>query len=90
MSDVPRPRDGVESAIRAYPTLVWCFAQGDHGRSRCRRIPREGLVLGQESAVFDVPFDDARLAPRHAEIRREGGEGVVRDLGSSTGTRLNG
>ena len=72
------------------PTLVRMFSgRGSLGTQR-RRIPRAGLLLGREEAVFDDAFDDMRMSIRHAEIRMEGGRVLVRDHGSETGTRLNG
>jgi DNA-binding NtrC family response regulator len=47
-------------------------------------------VLGRGEAVFDEPFDDPAMSPRHAEISLQGTQAVVHDLGSSGGTRLNG
>jgi DNA-binding NtrC family response regulator len=90
MSEKPRPGDGVECAHRTYPTLVWCFADDRYGPPARRRIPRDGMVLGRECAAFDRPLDDARLADQHAALRRQGGEVLLRDLGSGGGTRLNG
>jgi DNA-binding NtrC family response regulator len=40
--------------------------------------------------IFDEPFDDPAMAPRHAEIQLQGKSAVVNDLGSGAGTRLNG
>src|SRR5438093_9424231 len=72
------------------PTFVLLFlGRGSLGTQR-RRIPRAGLLLGREEAVFDDAFDDMRMSIRHAEIRMEGGKVLVRDHGSETGTRLNG
>jgi len=56
---------------------------------RCA-IPRGGLLLGYGAQVFERPFDDPAMAPRHAEIRLDGGGAVVNDLGAAGGTHLNG
>src|SRR5436305_5209464 len=72
------------------PTLVLTFAgRGNGGTQRCR-IPPVGLLLGRGALVFDEPFGDLRMSARHAELRIDGGQVLVRDLGSETGTRLNG
>src|SRR4051794_17234833 len=72
------------------PTLVRMFSgRGSLGTQR-RRIPRGGLLLGREEAVFDDAFDDLQMSIRHAEIRMEDGKVLIRDHGSETGTRLNG
>ena len=48
------------------------------------------LVLGS-SADCDVQLDEAGVAPRHAEIRLLDGNALcLKDLGSETGTLLNG
>lgn len=72
------------------PTLVLSFAQGGYGRTQRRRIPPEGLLLGREALVFEDAFDDPRMSLRHAEVRIEGDQVMVRDLGSVHGSRLNG
>ena len=60
------------------------------GPSQARPIPRHGVLLGRGEVVFELPFADPAMAPRHAEIVRQGGHAVVHDLGSAGGTRLNG
>jgi DNA-binding NtrC family response regulator len=47
-------------------------------------------VIGRGEVVFDRAFDDPAMAQRHAEVRLQGGQAVVRDLGSPAGTRVNG
>jgi DNA-binding NtrC family response regulator len=59
-------------------------------RPGSRAIPLDGILLGRGERVFDEPFDDPALSVRHAEVHVQGAEAVVRDLGSRTGTRLNG
>lgn len=49
----------------------------------------ESIVLGS-SAECDVQLDEDGVATRHAEIRLQDGGLLLRDLGSSTGTLLNG
>jgi hypothetical protein len=46
-------------------------------------------VLGRGSDA-DIVLDDAGVSRRHAEIRVEAGHAVVRDLGSTNGTYLDG
>jgi DNA-binding NtrC family response regulator len=74
----------------ARPALVLAFSGSAGGGGQPRQIPRGGLVLGRDAAVFDDAFRDPRMAARHAEVRLEGGRAVLRDLGSEAGTRLNG
>src|SRR5437763_11717925 len=91
MADSPTTRGGVPpDGSVLEPTLVGMFSgRGSLGTQR-RRIPRAGLLLGREEAVFDDAFDDMRMSIRHAEVRMEGGKVLVRDHGSENGTRLNG
>ena len=50
----------------------------------------ESIVLGS-SADCDVQLDEAGVSPRHAEIQRTGDKSLLlKDLGSETGTLLNG
>ena len=70
--------------------LVLAFPHDGHRSTQSRTIPRGGVLLGRGAAVFDVPFDDPGMSLQHAEIRLDRGIAVVRDLGSATGTGLNG
>lgn len=72
------------------PTLVLAFRAGQPGLAQRRRIPREGILLGRGATAFGDPLDDERMAARHALVRWEGGRALLRDLGSESGTRLNG
>ena len=72
------------------PALLLAFPRPGDRPSQRRPIPRTGLLLGRGETIFDEPFDDPAMAPRHAEIQLEGKHAVVNDLGSGAGTRLNG
>lgn len=52
-------------------------------------ITREPIVIGRLSSS-DVVLSDANVSRRHAELRRQGGEWVLADLGSTNGTLVNG
>ncbi len=47
------------------------------------------MVLGR-SRQCDVVLDDPNVSRQHAEVRREGEDWVVADLGSTNGIRVNG
>jgi hypothetical protein len=50
-----------------------------------------GSVIKGSSAECDVQLDEPGVAPRHAEISLVGGNSLLlKDLGSETGTLLNG
>ena len=70
--------------------LVLVFPHDGHRSTQRRTIPRGGVLLGRGASIFDIPFDDPWMSLQHAEIRLDSGVAVVRDLGSATGTGLNG
>jgi hypothetical protein len=57
--------------------------------SRTWPLSKEAIVIGRIEGC-DVILPDAGVSRRHAEIRREGDEWVVIDLGSTNGTEING
>ena len=91
MGNAPTTHAGVPMGGTAIePTLVLTFSGHGNGGTQRRSIPREGLLLGRDAVVFDEAFDDSRMSARHAEVRIDAGRVLIRDLGSETGTRLNG
>ena len=50
----------------------------------------DGLVTLGRSRDSDCVLADPSVSRRHAELRREGGRWLLRDLGSRNGTRVNG
>lgn len=52
-------------------------------------LTKDVLVIGRGSAS-DIRLDDTGVSRRHAEIRQEGDDVVVVDLGSTNGTSVNG
>ncbi len=52
-------------------------------------LSQDVTVLGR-SRRCDIVLTDANVSRQHAEVRREGGEFVVRDLDSTNGLRVNG
>jgi hypothetical protein len=57
--------------------------------SRTWPLSKESVILGRLDTC-DVVIGDSGVSRRHAEIRREGDEWVVVDLGSTNGTEVNG
>ena len=72
------------------PALLLPFPRPGNLPSQSYPIPTEGVLLGRGERVFDEVFDDPAMATRHAEVRVQGAQVVLQDLGSSRGTRLNG
>lgn len=52
-------------------------------------ITDEAVAIGRLSDC-DVPVTDESVSRRHAEVRRQGNDIVVVDLGSTNGTKVNG
>jgi hypothetical protein len=57
--------------------------------SRTWPLSKEAVVIGRMEGC-DVILADPGVSRRHAEIRREGDEWVMIDLGSTNGTEING
>ena len=53
------------------------------------RTERARLSIGRAPSC-DCLLADESVSRRHAELRREGERGLIRDLGSRNGTRVNG
>lgn len=51
-------------------------------------LTKDRVIIGR-LAESDVPVSDPGVSRRHAEVRREGGDFVIADLGSTNGTRVN-
>ena len=49
-----------------------------------------GVVTVGRSPANDVVLDETVVSAAHAELRREGGAYIIRDLGSTNGTFVNG
>jgi FHA domain/Domain of unknown function (DUF1707) len=52
-------------------------------------LPEDSVTLGR-SRDCDCVLAEPSVSRRHAELRREGGRWLIRDLGSRNGTRVNG
>jgi len=78
-------------AVPAPPrALLLPYPHPGNGPSQLRPIPRGGLLLGRGEVLFEQPFSDPAMSPRHAEIRLHGQQAVIHDLGSGALTRVNG
>lgn len=59
------------------------------GGGKRRMLSGERLVLGR-SREADLVLDDPNVSRRHAELRRDGGDWTIADLGSTNGVKVNG
>ena len=54
------------------------------------RIPGEGKTIIGRSSICDIALVDFKLSRIHCQIKFEGGQGFIEDLGSRNGTYLGG
>ena len=76
---------GRTAILTPVPCLVWDSPQG----RQVFDLDRAALILGRDE-VADVQIVEASVSRRHALIQTDGGTVRVTDLGSSSGTRING
>jgi len=79
----------IQSAHEMAGDAVVEYIGPDQETKRCT-IARTPFIIGRDRQIADLAFDHAALSRVHAEIKRLNGGYVVRDLGSSNGTCLNG
>lgn len=68
--------------------LVLLWRQGDE--DKMQPISHFPMIIGSEASQVDVAIRDASIAPLHACIVRTDGAHYVMDMGSETGTYING
>jgi pSer/pThr/pTyr-binding forkhead associated (FHA) protein len=84
----PQPASAVQKAQQIVPVPTLCFNEGMQAGLRIR--------LDQDVATFGRHEDngyvltDPRISRVHAQLRKEGNVLIVTDLGSSSGTKVNG
>ncbi len=76
----------VESAANEDGSLLRGVGGHHHGRSFTLQRPR---IVGR-GADADIDIDEPAFAVQHARIERHGARVLLRDLGSSDGSRVNG
>ena len=77
-----RPLEEPEAPVRGARALLV-------GGGKRRMLSGERLVLGR-SREADLVLDDPNVSRRHAELRREGEDWTIADLGSTNGVKVNG
>jgi hypothetical protein len=83
---VRRPKAGAAPGLKVRATLDVVY--GD-GRRQAFTIQQATTVLGRDSRNA-VVLDDSSVSARHAEITVSASGFLIRDLGSSNGTLVNG
>jgi pSer/pThr/pTyr-binding forkhead associated (FHA) protein len=68
------------------PTLVW---ERSDGSRQVFELPPHVVEIGRD-ATCAICLDEPLVSRRHATIERQGERVVVRDLGSTNRTRVNG
>jgi pSer/pThr/pTyr-binding forkhead associated (FHA) protein len=81
----PQP---AQKAQKIVPVPTLAFTEGQLAGHRIR-LEEDVATLGRRDNNAYV-VDDPRVSRVHAEIRREGSAVIVSDLGSSSGTTVNG
>ena len=81
-SKVERPLEEPAEAAHATRALLV-------GGGKRRMLSGQRLVLGR-SREADLVVDDPNVSRRHAELRREGADWNIVDLGSTNGVKVNG
>lgn len=97
MSAERKPVDATAPVVPAQrperPRLLWNLVQVYPDRDPLvLRIEEEPQVIGrtEPTTVVDVPLPDARVSRRHAEVRASDEGLLLRDLGSTNGTFVDG
>jgi hypothetical protein len=83
-SSSARMRKPVEQARARRPARALLSVSG-----RRLPVPSAGGVIGR-SRDCDIVLEDTGVSRRHAELRPDGGDWTVVDLGSTNGVRVNG
>ena len=81
----PQPTEAVSPAELGLEEETFSLTMN----GRTHAVEGAKVVLGR-SKDSDVQVEDANVSRRHAELRREGGNWWLVDLGSTNGTELNG
>lgn len=83
-SNAERMREAVESVSPGRRAKALLVVSG-----RRVVVPPRGAVLGR-SRECDVVLDDSSVSRRHAQLRPQGEEWTLEDMGSTNGVRVNG
>jgi len=79
----------VKTANELQETALLEYIGANQDTKRCK-VARTPFIIGRDRIIADLAFDHAALSRIHAEIKRLNSGYVIRDLGSSNGTCLNG
>jgi hypothetical protein len=87
LSEAPGPVQRDQTGRPTSGRAVLALVEGGNGKE----YPLDGdrMVIGRLTGS-EIEIEDPGASRRHAEVRREGGEYVLADLGSTNGTLVNG
>jgi hypothetical protein len=88
-SDAEATRAHRVGGVSSTPRLVVLGGDSDDGPEQVLEIDRDVVVVGRTGDV-QLRLADPGVSRRHLELRRQGGDIVLSDLGSTNGTRVNG
>ena len=82
------PEEVAAPQVPAPPTSAELVLIEDGADAKAFPLERDVVVIGR-LGDSDVVLPDPEISRRHAEVRRENGEFVLQDLGSTNGTLVN-
>jgi pSer/pThr/pTyr-binding forkhead associated (FHA) protein len=83
-----QPMPSPQKAQKIVPVPTLSFNDGPLAGHRIRLDKETGTIGRRDDNGYVLP--DPRVSRVHAEIRKEGGVIIITDLGSSSGTEVNG
>lgn len=86
MKDDETPTASAHARAMAGPRLIWTKESGEEV---VFPLGAEGVTVGRDE-MAEILMDEHLVSRGHARIEPRGGAYVVKDLGSTNGTRVNG
>ena len=83
------PKGEIE-AVDLPPAILYYLRRNPKGIERIKITPEEEFVIGSYSQTCNLVLDDPGVSSEHAKLRPEPEGYVIYDLGSETGTKVNG
>ena len=86
--EIPEEPEEAAPQVPAPPTSAELVLIEDGVDAKAFPLERDVVIIGR-LGDSDVVLPDPEISRRHAEVRRENGEFVLQDLGSTNGTLVN-